>query len=79
MGSVSTNQGSCELFEVQADHAWLKVGSATASHPKELTAEMLSKIWSIDHAMAARAMKVTAQPNLISEDFGLARNLGTTD
>ena len=73
-GSVSANQVPCKLFEAHANRAWVKVGSTTVSHPNGVTAEMLSKIWSIDHAMAARTLKMTTQLNRIDENFDLVRN-----
>ena len=77
--SVSANMESCKLFKEQTNNAWAKVGSTTAGHPKGATAEILSKIWSIYHVMAARTLKVTTQLNRIGENSDLAQDLGTND
>ena len=53
----------CELFEAGVSELWTSVRVTTAGHPRGVTAEMLSKFWSIDTKMAERTLQVTTQLN----------------
>ena len=59
--------------------AWTEIGSTTAEGPKGVTADMLSKIWTISHEMAVKTISLTSQLNREGENTSLARNLGTND
>ena len=54
IGSTTSNKGGCELFLADLDdlsaniaEAWNEISSTTAGGPKGVTADMLSKIWTI--------------------------------
>ena len=54
IGSTTANKGVCELFMAELDklvedlaEAWTEISSTTAGRPKGVTADMLSKIWTI--------------------------------
>ena len=83
IGSMTVNIRRCELFEADMEAAvsqtWDEIGFTTAGHPKEFTAEMLSKVWTISHEMAENTLCVTNQMNRQGENTSLARNLGTND
>ena len=72
IGSVTTSNDKCKPFEADVSESWKSVGVTTAGHPRGVTAEILSKIWSID-------TKVTTQLNRNGENTSLARNFGTND
>ena len=53
-GSTTSNKGGCELFMAESDEftedvaeAWTEISSTTAGRTKGVTADMLSKIWTI--------------------------------
>ena len=81
-GSTTIDESGCELFEAcskfEADIAAF-VGATSASRPTGITAETLSKIWRIDHATAARTLKVTTQLNTQGGSENLSRHFGTND
>ena len=81
--SLTANCESCELFEANMDQAVTKtraeIGSTTASQPKGVTPELLSKIWTIPFKMAEETLRVTSQLNRHGENTSLARNLGTNN
>ena len=59
IGSTTANKGGCEVFladfdELSTDIAesWTEISSKTAGGPKGVTADMISKIWTISHEMA---------------------------
>ena len=79
IGSVTMRNEKWELFEADVSESWTPVGVTTAGHPRGMTAEMLSKTWSIDTKMAERILQVTTQLNRNWENTSLARNLGTND
>ena len=79
IGSMTANSGSCELIEADIEAAvsqtQAEIGSTTAGHPKGVTAEMISKIWTIPHDMAEKTLRVMSQLNrqvekIVSEEFG---------
>ena len=54
IGSTTANKGGCELFMAELDElaedvaeAWTEISSTTAGRPKGVTADMISKIWTI--------------------------------
>ena len=56
IGSTTANKGGCEVFFADLDNssayiakAWTEIGSTTVGGPNEVTADMLSKIWTISH------------------------------
>ena len=51
----------CKLFEADVSRSWTSVGVTTAGHLRGVTAEMLSKIWSIDTKMVEMTLQVTTQ------------------
>ena len=55
------------------------VGATSASKPRGVTAETLSKIWRIDYETAARTLKVTTQLNHQGGNETLSRHFGTND
>ena len=70
IGSTTANKGGCELFLADLDNssaditkAWTDIGSTTAGSPKGVTADMLSKIWTISHEMAVKTIALTSQLN----------------
>ena len=79
IGSVTMNNEKCELFEADVSESWKSVRVTTAGHPRGVTAEMLSKIWSIDIKISERKLQVTTQLNQNVENNYLARNLGIND
>ena len=79
IGSVTMSNERCEIFEADVSESWTSVGVTTAGHPRGVTADMLSKIWSIDTKMVERTIQVTTQLNLIGENTSLASNIGTND
>ena len=50
--SVTMSNEKCKHFEADVSESWTYVGVMTAGCPRVVTAEMLSKIWSIDTKMA---------------------------
>ena len=68
-----------ELDELAEDvtEAWTEISSTTAGRPKGVTADMLSKIWTISHEMADKTIQITSQLNREGENTYLERNLGT--
>ena len=60
-GSTTIDNSGCELFEAcskfEADIAAF-IGATSASKPRGVTAETLSKIWRIDQATAARTLTI---------------------
>ena len=86
IGSTTANKGGCELLladlgNSSADiaEAWNEIGSTTTGGPKGVTADMLSKIWTISYEMAVNTISLTSQLNLEGENTSLARNLGTNE
>ena len=83
IGSLTANCGSCELFEDNMEQSVTRtraaIGSTTAGHPKGVTPELLSKIWTIPFKMAEETLRVTSQLNIHCKNTSLARNLGTHD
>ena len=83
IGIMKANSGSCEMFkaymEASASQMRDEIGSTTAGHPKGVTAEILSKIWTIPHGIAEKTICVTSQLNRQGENNSLARNLETND
>ena len=77
--SVMMSNDKCELFEADVNESCTSVGVTTAVHPRGVTVEMLSKIWSIDTKMTERTLQVTTQLNRNGENTSLASNLGTND
>ena len=68
IGSTTTNKGSCEIFSEDLDNssadiaeAWTEIGSTTSGGPKGVTADILSKIWTISHDMAVNTIELTRQ------------------
>ena len=59
--------------------AWTEIGSTTYGGPKGVTADMLSKIWTISHEMAVKTIELTSQLNREGENTSFARTLGTND
>ena len=55
------------------------VSSTEAGKPKEVTPEMLSKIWRIDLEAAKRTIEVTSQSGVRSGLNNLSRNFSTND
>ena len=86
IGSTTSNKGSCELFMVELDEleeyvaeAWTEISSTTAGSPKGVTADIISKIWTISHEMAEKTIQIKSQLNREGENTSLERNLGTND
>ena len=95
MGSNRINRReACELFEAVStpdeDHVptikardhipTVQVASTTAGKSRGITAEMLSKIWRIDHKMAEKTLQLTTQLNRVGADgSSLSRHFGTND
>ena len=86
IGSTTSNKGGCELFLADLDNssanitkAWTEIGFTKAGGPKGVTADMLSKIWTITYEMAVKTIALTRQLNREGENTSLARNLGTND
>ena len=75
-GSTTANDDRCELFEEVSS---ANISSTSASKPKGVTAEMLSKIWRIDHEIAACTLKITTQQNNSGGSENLSRHFGTND
>ena len=70
IGSTTANKGVCELFLADLDHssaditeAWTEIISTTDGGPKGVTADILSKIWTISHEMAVKIISLTSQLN----------------
>ena len=63
IGSVTMSNEKCKRFESDFSELWTSVVVTTGGHPRGVTAEMLSKIWSIDTKMAERTLQVTTQLN----------------
>jgi hypothetical protein len=61
LGSTTTNDTSCEVFESKALHAQADAGAISAGTSIGVTAEHLSKIWCIPFDDAARTLKNTSQ------------------
>ena len=61
LGSTTTNDTSCEVFESKALRAQAVAGAISAGKSVGLTAEHLSKIWCILFDDAARTLKNTSQ------------------
>ena len=75
IGSTTANKGDCELFMAELDklaedvaEAWTVISSITASRPKGVTADMLSKICTISHEMAEKTIQITSQLNREGEN-----------
>ena len=70
-----------DLDDLSADiaEAWTGIGSTTSGGPKGVTADMISKIWTISHEMAVKTIELTIQLNQEGENASLTRNLGTND
>ena len=66
-------------MEANVNQTLDEIGPTKASHPKRVTAEMLSKIWTIQHEMVEKTLRVTSQLNRQGENNSLARNLGKND
>ena len=81
-GSTTIDSSGCELFEAcETFGANISafIGATSATTPTGISAETLSKIWRIDHATAARTLKVTTQLNHQGGSEKLSRNFGTND
>ena len=80
-GSTTVNADGCELFEaaLESEPGMASVGATSASKPRGVTAETLSKIWRIDYETAARTLKVTTQLNHQGGNETLSRHFGTND
>ena len=70
IGSTTANKGGCELLLADLDNsssdiaaAWTDIGSTKAGGPKGVTADMLSKIWTISHEMTVNTIALTSQLN----------------
>jgi len=74
--STTIDNIGCELFEA-AISAF--IGATSASKPTGITAEVLSNIWRIDQATAARTLKVTTQLNNQGGCENMSRHFGTND
>ena len=61
------------------DEAWTEISSTTAGRTKGVTADMLSKTWTISHEMAEKTIQITSQLKREGENTSLERNLGTND
>ena len=59
--------------------AWTEISSTTAGRPKGVTADMLSKIWTVSHEMVEKTIQITSQLNQEGENTSLEINLGTND
>ena len=59
--SMTSKNGSCELFKSGIRESWENVNATSAGHPKGVTTEILSRIWSIYHKMAEKTLQVTNQ------------------
>ena len=75
IGSTTANKGGCELFMAELEElaedvaeAWTEISSTTAGRPKGVTADMLSKIWTISHEMAEKTIQITSQLNREGEN-----------
>ena len=86
IGSTTANKGGCEIFLADLDNsssdiakAWTEIGYTTAVGTKGVTANMLSKIWTISHEMEVKTIALTSQLNREGENTSLARNLGNND
>ena len=79
IGSLTMINDKCELFEADVSESWKSVRVTTAVHSRGVTAEMLSKIWSIDTKMAERELQVTTQLIRNGKNNSLVRNLVTND
>jgi hypothetical protein len=83
MGSVSIDDSVCELFEANLSNmlatAFATIVAVLAGKTKGISAEHLSKVWSILHDNAARTLKVTTQHLRYNADLSLSRNFGTND
>ena len=86
IGSTIANKGGYEVFIAELDElsedvaeAGTEISSTTAGRPKGVTADMLSKIWTISHEMAEKTIQITSQLNREGENTSLERNLGTND
>ena len=64
--------------EIDMD-AFFSSSSTTASQPKGITAEKLSKVWKIDLEEAKKTVKVTTQHRKHSDNPNLTRNYSTND
>ena len=80
-GSTTVNADGCKLFEaaLESEPGMASVGATSASKPRGVTAETLSKIWRIDYETAARTLKVTTQLNHQGGNETLSRHFGTND
>ena len=82
MGSVTTNDVDCELFEsigsALAD-ADATISTVLARKSGGVSAEYLSKIFRTSHEDAARTIDVTSQLNRQDAHSSLAQNFGMND
>ena len=79
IGSMTANNGSCELFEAYISEFWVKGNATSSVHTKGVTAEIILKFWSIDHKMDEKTLQVTNQLNRNGYNIPLTLNLGTND
>jgi hypothetical protein len=83
MGSISNDDSACDLFEANMSSmlaaAFATITAVLAGKTKEISAEHLSKVWSIPHDNAARTLKVTTQCLCHDADLSLSQNFGTND
>ena len=73
LGSTTTNETSCEVFESKALRAQADVSAISAGKSNGVTAEHLSKIWCIPFDDAARTLKNTSQLIQQNPDASLSR------
>ena len=82
MGSMTLDDSGCELFEPVVNPTGdvsASVSAVMAGKPGGVSAERLSKLFSISHDDAERTLKVTTQLNRQSADSTLSRNFETND
>ena len=72
-----TSMGFHLTLSADIAEAWNEIGSTTAGGSKGVTADMLSKIWTIPHEMAVKTIVLTSQLNREGKNTYLARNLET--
>jgi hypothetical protein len=82
-GSVSKDDGACEIFEARVLEmlatAFATIQAVSAGKSKGVSAEHLSKVWCIPHDDAACTLDVTTQSLCHDLDSSLSRNVGTND
>jgi hypothetical protein len=83
LGSVSIDDSACDLFEANFSSmlatAFATIAAVLAGKSKAISAEHLSKVWSIPHEDAVRTLQVTTQRLRHDADSSLSRNFGTND